>query len=64
MFAVNRADEIQTLITKRNQPMLTALQYCIEQLEQLPPGDPDRDTALRCARKAVELERSFRPSRG
>ncbi len=51
--------EIYECITKRNRPMLTALELCIEELARLNSRDPDVQCALRCARKAVALELGF-----
>jgi hypothetical protein len=42
-------------IATHNGPMLTALGYCIEELERF-RDDPHVATALQCARMAVEWE--------
>ena len=64
MFIVQLDREIPALIARRNQPMLTALDACIEHLENyllgVEPGkDTDAERALSFAKRAVELERQF-----
>jgi len=56
--------EMPKLIATRNQPMLTALDACIEHLENYligvgPGKDEDAERALYFAKTAVELERKF-----
>lgn len=53
------AAEIAELIATRNRPLLTALEICADQLRAMGANDAAVSDALRCAERAIAMERGF-----